>query len=220
MIGRRAGNAAEHFVVVEAREDLLQIAERAAPVRVERRLDDRVRQDRGGPLDGVDLGHQRRIDQPRLLEQPLVVPDRVVPRSMSQIALCSSAKSPCSRLRPTHEFSVKPVISRPVTARTKPAVGPTRTLPSRPVRSPPARLWCSRRPASRPTSGCSRLRRRADVSSSAPSAYRPALRAPASAVRAMCRRRRSGCRACWSRRPSCGRTSRAPGTGSTPRRAR
>ena len=52
------------------------------------------------------------------------------------MALCSSANSACSRLRPTQPFSVKPVISRPVTGSTPSRpLGLTSTLPSRPARS-------------------------------------------------------------------------------------
>ena len=32
----------------------------------------------GRPLDGVDLGHQRGVDEPRVVEQLLVRPARVV----------------------------------------------------------------------------------------------------------------------------------------------
>ena len=41
-------------------------------------LEHRRREDAGRPLDGVDLRHQRRVDEPRGQEQPLVVPGRVV----------------------------------------------------------------------------------------------------------------------------------------------
>ena len=56
--------------------------------------------------------------------------------SSSQIALCSSANSACRRLNPTQPFSVKPVISLPVTGSTPSRpLGLTSTLPSRPARS-------------------------------------------------------------------------------------
>ena len=56
------------------------LAGQARPVDVHRRLDDRVRHDRRRPLDGVDLGHQRRVDQLGLAIQLLVVPARVLVR--------------------------------------------------------------------------------------------------------------------------------------------
>ena len=100
-------------------------------------LDDRVRQDRRRPLDGVDLGHQRGVDQPRLLEQPLVVPRRELLRSAGRRWRCARGRTaPCSRLRPTHAFSVKPVISSPVTGSTGRALFALRTKCSLPLFAP------------------------------------------------------------------------------------
>ena len=78
MIGRRAGDPGEQIVVGELRKRVLQPAEPAVPVGAQAGGGDLVRQDRGRPFHRVDLRQQRRVDQPGLLEQPLVVPVRVV----------------------------------------------------------------------------------------------------------------------------------------------
>jgi hypothetical protein len=76
---RRAHDPAEDLGVAEAAEAVLDVlAEQAGVVRVHRRPERRVVDDARRPLDRVDLGHQRRVDQPRRVEQPLVVPARVL----------------------------------------------------------------------------------------------------------------------------------------------
>ncbi len=54
------------------------LAQDAPPAAAHRVLQGRHLQERAGPLGGVDLHDQRRIDQPRLLEQPLAVLVRVL----------------------------------------------------------------------------------------------------------------------------------------------
>ena len=71
MVGRRAGDAAEHLVLAPLAEPL---AEDPVPVRAHPVPRRRVRDDRRRPLDGVDLRHQRRVDQPRLAEELVVRP--------------------------------------------------------------------------------------------------------------------------------------------------
>jgi hypothetical protein len=79
MIGLRSDDTAKDFAVVDEADGVLQVAfEQAVPVGVHRGLDDRMRQDRRRPLDGVDLGDERRGDQPRLVEELLVGPVRVL----------------------------------------------------------------------------------------------------------------------------------------------
>ena len=70
----RAGDAAQHL----ARREPAEPGEDAVPVRPHRVARRRMRDDRGRPLDGVDLGHQRRVDQARLVEELVVRPRRVL----------------------------------------------------------------------------------------------------------------------------------------------
>ena len=73
-------DAAENFVVVQERQDFLQfIAGQAVPVRVHRDLGHRVRQDGRRPLDGVDLGHERRVDELGFAVQLRIGPSRMFP---------------------------------------------------------------------------------------------------------------------------------------------
>ena len=76
MIGVRADDAAEQFAVADECEQVLPAlaADQAVPVGVERDVDHFVRKDRRRPLDGVDLRHQRGVDQARLDEQLFVGP--------------------------------------------------------------------------------------------------------------------------------------------------
>ena len=54
------------------------LAEQAPPVGVHGALGDRIGDHRRSPFHGVDLGHQRRVDQPRAVVQPLVALRRVL----------------------------------------------------------------------------------------------------------------------------------------------
>ena len=111
VIGLRADDAAEQFVVVEERErPPAVLAGKPVPVHVHRHLDDRVRQDRRRPLDGVDLRHERRVDQPRLRERAASsFQSGCSCASRSQMSLCSSVNSVWSIASPIHQLSVKPV---------------------------------------------------------------------------------------------------------------
>ena len=62
-----------------------------------------VGQDRRRPLDGVDLRHHRRVDQPGDVEQPVVVPVGVAPPSAGRRSRCARARTGCaaSPARPT-----------------------------------------------------------------------------------------------------------------------
>ena len=75
VVGRRAGDAAEHLVRAPLAEPLAEDPVPVGPHPVPRR---RVRDDRRRPLDRVDLRHQRRRDQPRLREELVVRPLRVL----------------------------------------------------------------------------------------------------------------------------------------------
>ena len=77
MIGRRSGNAGEQIVVVETGKEVLRIAEEAAPVGAHPGGRQAVRDNRGRPLDGVNLGDERGDDETRLLEEALVGPSWV-----------------------------------------------------------------------------------------------------------------------------------------------
>ena len=58
----------------------------------------------GRPLDRVDLGEQRRVDQPRALEELLVRPARVRRPAAGRRSRCARAtKSVASMLRPSHQ---------------------------------------------------------------------------------------------------------------------
>ena len=73
MVRRRAGDAAEHLARAEPAEPTAEpLAGDAPPVGAHRDPRRRVGEDRRGPLDGVDLRHQRGVDQPRLVEQLVV----------------------------------------------------------------------------------------------------------------------------------------------------
>ena len=159
VIGRRAGDAAQQLVVVEAGEHLLQVA-RAART--------------SWCCSAVLMTGCGRIAGVHSTVWILAISAALTRRACwnsrsssqvgkscfrrSQMALCSSANSACSRLRPTHEFSVKPVISRRLIGSTSELAVGRRPAPcrrGRPAASPAGR-WSSRRPASRPTSGSSR----------------------------------------------------------------
>ena len=96
----------------------------------------RVGDDRRRPLDGVDLGQQRGVDQARLVEQVVVGPGRDTRRaSRSQMALCSSVNRVCSRLRPIHQLPLTPVRSMPLSSSGSRLSGPMVSLPPCPERS-------------------------------------------------------------------------------------
>ncbi len=78
VFGRRSGNPRKDVVVRKLRKHVLQLAEPAVPVRPQASRQDVLRENRGRPFHGVNLGEQGRVDQARLLEQPLIVPFRVV----------------------------------------------------------------------------------------------------------------------------------------------
>ena len=78
VIGRRPGNPGEDVVVGELRKEVLQPAEPSVPGRPQAGGEDVPRKDGARPLRGVNLREQRRVDQAGLLEQPLVVPERIV----------------------------------------------------------------------------------------------------------------------------------------------
>ena len=70
------------------------------------RIGRRVGDDRGRPLDGVDLRHQRGVDEPRACRtarRPTRSGTRRAARS--QIALCSSMKSVCRSAEPDPEVA-------------------------------------------------------------------------------------------------------------------
>ena len=78
MIRRRPGNPGEDVVVGDLRKDVLQLAEPSVPVRPQAGGEDVPREDGGRPLHRVNFREQRRVDETGLLEQPLVVPERIV----------------------------------------------------------------------------------------------------------------------------------------------
>ncbi len=75
MVGGRAGDAAEDFVLAPLAQAL---AEDAVPVGPHRVLGRRMRNDRRRPFDGVDLRHQGGVDQARALVELVVGPARVL----------------------------------------------------------------------------------------------------------------------------------------------
>ncbi len=79
---------------VTAAEALVEaLAEQPPPVGAQRRHGGRVGDDRRRPVDGVDLGHQRGVHEPRLVVEVVVGRSPDTPRARrSQIALCSRMK--------------------------------------------------------------------------------------------------------------------------------
>ena len=73
VVGRRAGDAADHLVRRAPAEQLVEpLALEAPPVRAQREHRRRVGDDRRRPVDRVDLRHQRRDDEPRLVVELVV----------------------------------------------------------------------------------------------------------------------------------------------------
>ena len=74
MVGRRAGDPAHDVVGRAPAEQLVEpLALEAPPVGAQREHRRRVRDDGRRPVDGVDLRHQRRVDEPGLVVEILVV---------------------------------------------------------------------------------------------------------------------------------------------------
>ena len=110
VVGRRARDAADDLVRSSAgRSACTNRSPEAPPVRPQREDRRRVGDDRRRPVDRVDLRHQRRVDEPRLLVE---LPRRRAPGAVrggrSQIALCSRMKSECRSARPTQKLPATP----------------------------------------------------------------------------------------------------------------
>ena len=89
----------QHVLVLAAEG----VGDQAVPVAHHPVVERVVRQDGRGPLDGVDLGHHRGVDQPGRLEQRLVVPGRVALRQQvaDRVVLAREEGVQQRRARPT-----------------------------------------------------------------------------------------------------------------------
>ena len=159
VIGRRTGNAAEQMSLSSSFGKTFCSLLNAPYQFVRRPVVVIVgRQDGRRPLDGVDLREQRRVDQARLLEQPLVVPERVVLLELVADGVVLEREQRVQQAQPdpavlgeAGDLAARDRIDAEPSARADEhlavAAGAKRRL-----------RWrdCCRRPASRPTSGCSR----------------------------------------------------------------
>src|SRR5207248_1285027 len=69
----RAWYPAPNLTLGDAPPDLVhRLARKSPPIRSQRQLSRGVAEDARSPLDGMDLGDQRRVDEARMVEQRLV----------------------------------------------------------------------------------------------------------------------------------------------------
>ena len=79
VVRRRARDPADDFAATQAAQQLVQpLALQSPPVPPHRHFGGRVADDCRSPLEGMDLGHERGVDQSRLVKQILVGPRRVL----------------------------------------------------------------------------------------------------------------------------------------------
>src|SRR5262245_36978123 len=73
----------------------------------------RIVQDCGRPLDRLNLGHYRRIDQPRRMKNLLIVPGwTVFSEVIADGVVFAREQRVCNKLRPTHQLRLNPVRSK------------------------------------------------------------------------------------------------------------
>ena len=79
----RPEDSTQYLVVVEKLEHFLQVfAQQTGPVRLHGDLDDRMRHNRAGPLEGMDFGQKGGVDQLGLGVKLIVSPRRLQRRQL------------------------------------------------------------------------------------------------------------------------------------------
>src|SRR6266851_3958286 len=126
-------NAADDLAFTDASEVLVDpFPGQAPPVAMHSNLQGRVRDDRGCPVDSVDLRDERCVDQPGMIEQFIVGPGWIGGAELvtNDVVFHSRVNKVCSILKPIHQLPLTPVISTPV-------AGSSGSRPSAPIASLP-----------------------------------------------------------------------------------
>ena len=85
----------QYLIIGDPSEKLIEpLPKNAEPVRAHCRHGCRVRDDGGCPVNGVDLGHQGRVDKPRRVVQLLVGHFRVLRGKLVELGNIPMAMSP------------------------------------------------------------------------------------------------------------------------------
>ena len=106
------------------------LAGEAGPVDVHASHDDWIRDDRTRPLERVDLGHQRGVDQPGFAEELLVVPVGVLVREQVADRVVLQREQRVEHRQTDPPVVVKPLKFTPVSGSTGSSpVGSIRSLP-------------------------------------------------------------------------------------------
>ena len=116
VVRARAGDAAQHLARPDPPDALAErLFQHSPPRGPDRPLGRRMRDHRGRPLDGVDLRHERGVDQPRLLEQGLALQRlRCLERIADRIVLPREQVVEQGEAEPEVRHRHRPQVRRPL----------------------------------------------------------------------------------------------------------